>query len=173
MKALIEDLLEFSRVQSQVRTFTAVDMREVFDSAVASLGAAIAQSGAHVEAGSLPTVMGDATQLAQLMQNLIGNAIKFHGDSPPHVEVHAEQNGAYWEFSVRDKGIGMDPQYSERIFDVFRRLHTEDEFPGTGIGLAICRRVVERHGGQIWVESQPEVGSVFLFTIPKEGESIL
>ena len=119
-----------------------------------------------VEHDRLPIVMGDKLQFGQLLQNLIGNAIKYHGDEPPRVHVSAEQKGHEWVFSVRDNGIGIDPQYAERVFVIFQRLHTREEYAGTGIGLAICKKIVERHGGRIWVESQLGSGATFYFTIP-------
>ena len=127
---------------------------------------AIQESGAVVEHHRLPIVMGDKLQFGQLLQNLIGNAIKYHGDEPPRVHVSAEQKGHEWVFSVRDNGIGIDPQYAERVFVIFQRLHTREEHAGTGIGLAICHKIVERHGGRIWVESQLGSGATFFFTIP-------
>jgi light-regulated signal transduction histidine kinase (bacteriophytochrome) len=109
--------------------------------------------------------------LTQLFQNLIGNAVKFHGEEAPRVEVSAQRNGNEWVFAVRDNGIGIEPEYQKRIFGIFQRLHTRKEHPGTGIGLAVCKKIVERHGGRIWVESQPHQGAAFYFTIPDQGGS--
>ncbi len=138
----------------------------VFDQALANLKVPIEESGAVVDRGPLPTVMADKLQIGQLLQNLIGNAIKYHGDEPPRVHVSAEQEGNEWVFSVRDNGIGIDPQFAERIFVIFQRLHNREKYPGTGIGLAICKKIVERHGGRIWLESQVGSGATFYFTIP-------
>jgi signal transduction histidine kinase len=116
--------------------------------------------------------MADERQLVQVLQNLISNAIKFRADAPPRIHVSAEEREDEWEFAVRDNGIGIDPSHADRIFEIFKRLHTRAEYPGTGIGLAICKKTVERHGGRIWVESQPGQGSTFRFTLPKvEGEA--
>jgi light-regulated signal transduction histidine kinase (bacteriophytochrome) len=120
-----------------------------------------------VTCGELPVVMGDRSQFVQLMQNLIGNGLKYHGGQSPQVHVSAERHGKEWTFSVRDNGIGIEPKYYERIFEIFKRLHGQNEYPGTGIGLAVCRRVVNRHGGRIWVESGTGHGSVFHFTLPE------
>jgi signal transduction histidine kinase len=166
MQALINALLSYSRIGTKSKAFQPTDCDEVFGTALKNLQVAIAESRATVTSGRLPTVLGDGTQLAQLFQNLIANAIKFRGDKAPVVRVSAEQQGNEWLFSFRDEGIGIDPQYSERIFVIFQRLHSKEEYPGTGIGLALCKKIVERHGGRIWVESEPGRGSDFRFTIP-------
>lgn len=165
MQDLINALLAYSRVGRRGKDFEPTDCQAVFGRAVADLRAAIEKSGAVVTRDPLPTVMADATQLAQLFQNLIGNAIKFRSDKQPEVNVGAERKDYEWQFSVQDNGIGINPDYHQRIFSIFERLHGT-EYPGTGIGLAICKKIVERHGGRIWVESQPGKGSTFYFTIP-------
>jgi PAS domain S-box-containing protein len=165
MQTLIRDLLAYSRVDSRSRPFAAVSVQEVFNDAVAALDSSIADAKGQVTCGELPVITGDRSQLVQLMQNLIGNGLKYHGDKTPQVHVSAERKGQEWVFSVRDNGIGIEPKYYERIFEIFKRLHDQNEYPGTGIGLAVCRRVANRHGGRIWVESEPGCGSVFYFTI--------
>lgn len=165
MHALIHDLLEYSRVESRGRSFGPAEVQEVMDAALANLKVAIEESGARISSRNLPRVNGDSVQLTQLFQNLIGNAIKFRRAEPPVIEVSAERHGSEWCFCVRDNGIGIDPKHFERIFVVFQRLHTRQEYPGTGMGLAICKRIVERHGGRIWVESAPGEGSKFCFTL--------
>ena len=172
MQGLINDLLAYSRVGTRAKGIEPTDCTAGLDQALANLKAAIEKSGAVVTHDPLPTVMADDLQLVQLLQNLIGNAIKFHVEKPPCIHVSAEQKGSEWVFSVRDNGIGIDPQYAERIFVIFQRLHTREEYPGTGIGLAICRKIVERRGGRIWVESQPGIGSTFYFTIPIGGNGL-
>ena len=172
MQRLINDLLTYSRVGTHGKGFESTDCTAVLEQALANLKAAIEQSDAVVTHDPLPTVMADNLQLVQLFQNLIGNAIKFHGEEPPRVHVSAEQKGNEWVFSVRDNGIGIDPRYTERLFILFQRLHTREEYPGTGIGLAICKKIAERHGGRIWVESQPGMGSTFYFTIPIGGNGL-
>jgi light-regulated signal transduction histidine kinase (bacteriophytochrome) len=179
MKVLIDDLLEFSRVGSRGKPFEPTRCGEVMEQVISDLEGAIEESGGKVTWEALPTVMADATQLAQLLRNLVGNGIKFRGEAPPHVHISAElaDSGAglseaqqsprgEWLFSVRDNGIGIAPKYYERIFQMFERLHHRSEYPGTGIGLAICQKIVERHGGRIWVESELGEGSTFYFTIP-------
>ncbi len=167
MQALINDLLAYSRVGSRVKQFPPTDFAAAFDLALANLRTAIEEGGAVVTRGPLPTLLADKLQVGQLLQNLIGNALKYRGPEPPRVHVAAERAGDddEWTFSVRDNGIGIDPQYAERIFVIFQRLHTREEFSGTGIGLAICQKIVERHGGRIWVESQLGSGATFFFTI--------
>jgi PAS domain S-box-containing protein len=172
MQGLINDLLAYSRVGTRTKGLEPADCTAVLDQALANLKAAIEQSGAVVTHDPLPTVMADKLQLIQLFQNLIGNAIKFHVEAPPRVHVSAENQGNEWVFSVRDNGIGIDPKYAERIFVIFQRLHTREEYPGTGIGLAICKKIVDRRGGRIWVESQPGMGAAFYFTIPKGGNEL-
>ncbi|HEX2025711.1 MAG TPA: ATP-binding protein [Actinomycetota bacterium] len=168
MQALINDLLQYSRVGTKGREPQPTDVQQALDQALRNLGKTLDESGARVEAEPLPTVPADEGQLVQLFQNLIGNAVKFQGDEPPRVRVEAERRNGEWEFSVADNGIGIDPDYGEQIFEIFQRLHTREEFAGTGIGLAICRKIVDRHGGRIWVESTPGHGSTFRFTIPAE-----
>jgi len=167
MKALINALLAYSRVETKGKEFESTDCEAILDSTLSTLQAAIEESQAVVSRDPLPTVMADPTQLDQLFQNLIGNGIKFRGVEPPRIHVSSERNGKEWIFSVRDHGIGIDPQYADRIFVMFQRLHTKGEYPGTGIGLAVCKKIVERHGGRIWVESQPGQGAIFYFTVPQ------
>jgi len=128
----------------------------------------IKESGVRVTHGPLPEVMGDDTQLVQLFQNLVGNAVKFRSAASPQIHISSAPADGHWQFSVKDNGIGIDPAQFERIFQIFQRLHTRSEYPGTGIGLAVCKRIVERHGGRIWVESQPGQGSTFSFTLPRK-----
>ena len=168
MKQLIEDLLAYSRVGTKGKQFRELELEAPLKRAVANLRAAIEESGASVTWDALPRVQADDVQLAQLFQNLIGNALKFRGAAAPQVRVSAVEEEEHWKISVSDNGIGIEPQYFERIFMVFQRLHTKGDYPGTGIGLAICKKVVERHGGRIWVESALGEGSRFHFTLPKD-----
>ncbi len=171
MRRLINDLLELSRVGTRGKDFQTTDCEAMYDRALVNLQALVEDSGALVTHDRLPTVMGDGTQLGQLFQNLIGNAIKFRRDDEQlTVHVGAERQDGNWVISVRDNGIGIDPQYAERIFVVFQRLHGKGHRPGTGIGLAVCKKIVERHGGRIWVTSLPNEGSTFNFTLPINEE---
>ena len=172
MQRLINDLLAYSRVGTQSKALEPTDSEVVLEQVLANLQATVAESDAVVTHDALPTVLADETQLAQLFQNLVGNALKFHNAQPPQVHISAERKGQEWLFSVRDNGIGLEPQYAERIFIIFQRLHSKADYPGTGIGLAICKRIVERHGGRIWLESQPGQGATFYFTLPatRNGE---
>jgi len=166
MQRLINDLLTYSRLTTRAHPFQPTDCNQVVHEVVEVLQPVIEESGARVTHESLPTILADAGQLLQLFQNLIGNAIKFHDHRPPEVRVDAQRTDKGWLFSVKDNGIGIDPQYGERIFLIFQRLHTMDQYPGTGIGLAICKKIVERHGGHIWVESAPGQGTTFYFNLP-------
>jgi PAS domain S-box-containing protein len=169
MKILINDLLAYSRVGTRTKSFVPTDCQDVLQQVLHNLIIALEEAGALVTTDPLPTVSGDSVQLEQLLQNLIANAVKFRGGQPPQVHVSAERHNGDWLFSVRDNGIGFAPQYQERIFTVFQRLHSAAQYPGTGIGLAICKKIVERHGGRIWAESQPGQGATFYFTLPAEN----
>jgi PAS domain S-box-containing protein len=169
-QSLINDLLAFSRLESRPVAPAPTPCEAVLENTLVDLRAVIEETGAHVTHDPLPVVLGNETQLGQLFRNLIGNAVKFHGPEPPCVHVSAEQVADAWRFSVRDNGIGIDPEFADDIFVIFRRLHTGSEYPGTGIGLAIAKKIVERHGGRIWVESELARGATFYFTIPVNGE---
>ena len=166
MQMFIKDLLEYSQVGAKEKKFKPTDCSSVVQKAVGNLQAAIEESNAVVTYDELPTVMVDTPQMISLLQNLIDNAIKFRSEDSPRIYISAERKGDEWVFSIRDNGIGIDPKDSERIFGMFQRLHGSTDYPGTGIGLAICKRIIERHGGRIWVESKIEKGSTFYFTIP-------
>jgi PAS domain S-box-containing protein len=171
MERLIDDLLLYSRAGTRGARLELVDCNEVIERVLANLKSSIDEVGAVITRDHLPSLFTDAQQLGQVFQNLIGNAVKYHGTDPPRIHVAARRQPGEWIFSVRDNGIGIDPKHAERIFVVFQRLHTRDEYPGTGIGLAICKKIVERHGGQIWVESQPGRGASFLFSMPDSAEA--
>jgi len=170
MQQLINDLLTYSRVGTRGREFEPTDCEIILQQSLKNLQIAVEEKQAIVSHDPLPTVMADHVQLGQLFQNLIGNAIKFQGPEPPHVHVSESRNGNGWVFSVRDNGIGIAPEYAERIFGIFQRLHSLEKYPGTGIGLAVCKKIVEHHGGRIWVESKPGKGATFYFTLPGKGE---
>jgi light-regulated signal transduction histidine kinase (bacteriophytochrome) len=166
MHNMINDLLSYSRLDTQSEPLGSCDMSQMLGLAQSNLLAAISEQHAKITHDVLPVVQADATQIVQLFQNLIANAIKFHGNEPPRVHVGAQQRDSEWEFTVRDNGIGIDPRHADTVFQIFKRLHTSDRYPGTGIGLAVCKRIVERHGGRIWVERNADQGSTFHFTLP-------
>ncbi len=170
MQALVNDLLLYSRVTTRGMEFALTDTNDVLQEALANLDVAVAESNACVTHDLLPTAYGDTKQLARLFQNLIGNAIKYRGEDPPEVHVSVLKKGDEWVFSVRDNGIGIAPEYAERIFVIFQRLHTREEYGGTGIGLSVCKKIVERHGGRIWVESEEGCGATFYFSLPQVTE---
>jgi light-regulated signal transduction histidine kinase (bacteriophytochrome) len=167
MQALINDLLAYSRVGTRGGRLEPVDAGEVLERVLRALGPSIEDAGARITHDPLPTVRMDPLQLDQLLQNLVANAIKFRGEEPPHVHLSARDAGDAWEFSVRDNGIGIAPEFADRIFVIFQRLHGRNEYPGTGIGLSICKKIVERHGGRIWLHSTLGHGTTFYFTLPK------
>jgi signal transduction histidine kinase len=169
MHCLINGLLSFSRVEAAPRTMGPVDAGRVVQQVLHDLRALMDETQATVEVGPLPVLTANETQLGQVFLNLIANALKFRGPQSPHVEISAAREGSGWTFAVADNGIGMEAQYHERIFELFRRLHGPERYPGTGIGLAVCKKIVERYGGRIWVESEPGLGSVFRFRIPDQA----
>jgi len=171
MQRLINDMLAVSRVGTRGKEFAPTALAAVMQRVLANLKAAMDESGAQIRVEALPEVWADASQMELLLQNLVSNAIKFHGDAQPSIDITAMRTQDGWQITVADRGIGIDPKYAERIFIIFQRLHTVADYPGTGIGLAICKRIVERHGGRIWVSSEPGRGSSFCFTLP-DGEEI-
>ncbi len=172
MKALVDDLMEYSRIDSAVKPFTSVDMNSVVATVLNYLRMSIAEGNADITVDPLPTVIADTSQMVQVMQNLLANAIKFCRPGGVQIHISCEENGNEWVFSVRDNGIGIDAKDSDRIFRMFQRLHTRLEYPGTGIGLAITKKIVERHGGRIWFESELGMGTTFLFTIPRKRSEL-
>jgi light-regulated signal transduction histidine kinase (bacteriophytochrome)/HAMP domain-containing protein len=167
IQQLIQDLLEYSRIDTRSGDLGQIDCNNILREALINMGSTIKESNADITNDNLPTIIGDHSQMAQVFQNLIGNAIKFRNEREPRVHVSTKEEKNEWVFSIQDNGIGIEPEYLERIFVVFQRLHSQSEYSGTGIGLAICKKIVERHGGRIWVESEPGRGSTFSFTIPK------
>jgi light-regulated signal transduction histidine kinase (bacteriophytochrome) len=167
MQQMIQDLLTYSRAGREENTLEPISMEAVLKETLVTLDPVIQESGAAISYNSLPTVLAQPAQIRQLLQNLLSNALKFRGDKPPRVHVSAKQQDQGWVFAVRDNGIGLDSQYADRIFVLFQRLHGVGTYPGTGIGLALCKKIVERHGGHIWVESQPGHGATFFFTLPQ------
>jgi signal transduction histidine kinase len=172
MQVLIDDLLQYSRITSQGRPPERSAAGEALALGILNLQGAIRESAAVITQDPLPLVDADASQLAMLFQNLLGNAIKFRGPAPPRIHIAAAREDRVWHFTVTDDGIGIDPKHHQRIFEIFQRLHTRAEYPGTGIGLALCKRIVERHGGRIWVGSQPGQGATFHFTLPCAGDQL-
>lgn len=166
MRKLIDDLLMYSRVSTRGEAFDVTSCETVLDNALANLSVSLSESGAILTRNAMPTLSGDRSQLTQLFQNLIGNAIKFRGGRAPKIDVKAERAGDGWTFSVEDNGIGIEPEYIDQLFVIFKRLHSRSEYPGTGIGLAICKKIVERHGGRISVSSVPGERTTFTFNIP-------
>jgi light-regulated signal transduction histidine kinase (bacteriophytochrome) len=166
MRELVNDLLAYSRVDSRPMKVEEVDLNKAIEEVVKDLHVAIRETNAEIIIEQLPTITADRMRIKQVFQNLITNAIKFHKGEPPKVEISAQRLGSEWEFAVKDNGIGIDPAYQDKIFEMFQRLHTKEEYPGTGIGLAIAKKIVERQGGRIWVDSEPGKGSTFFFTLP-------
>jgi len=166
MKYLIDDLLEYSRVTSQAKEFENIELEKVLEYVLSNLSIPIVENNINITYNSLPTVFADKNQMLQVFQNLITNAIKFRGKESPKIDITAQKGEKEWIFAVKDNGIGINPNHQKQIFEVFKRLHTREEYPGTGIGLSIVQKIIERHGGRIWVESEPGKGSKFYFTIP-------
>jgi light-regulated signal transduction histidine kinase (bacteriophytochrome) len=167
MQALISDLLRYAHVGATERKMEPVDLQRVFEQTLENLDVRITELDADISHDVLPTVLADASLIGQVFQNLISNAIKFHGDDPPRVHVGAIKEEDRWILSVKDNGIGFDPAQTARLFNIFQRLHTNSEYPGTGIGLAICKKIIEQHGGRLWAESEPGRGSAFSFSLPE------
>src|SRR5262245_4387876 len=166
MSQLLQDLLSYARLEAGQDTRAPTDLERVVADTLQILQPAITESGATVTHGRLPTVVADGRQIGQVVQNLLSNALKFRGPEPPRVQLWARRQGAEWIIAVQDNGIGIEPRYAQRIFGMFERLHTRTAYSGSGIGLAICKRIIERHGGRIWVESEPGKGATFFFTLP-------
>jgi len=169
MQTLINDLLAYSRIGMPDQIWQATAIQAVLDEALRNLDGVIAANQAVIDHAILPTVPGNATQLVMLFQNLISNAIKFHGAEPPRIQITAQDRDSEWLFTIKDNGIGIEPQHAARVFIIFQRLHTREEYPGTGIGLAICQRITHQHGGKIWFESTPGDDTTFFFTLSKHN----
>ncbi|MBI3131566.1 MAG: hypothetical protein HYZ13_09600 [Acidobacteria bacterium] len=169
MQVMIQDLLAYARLSNTMEGTQRIHLEDALDAALANLSLAVKEAAPTIRRFPLPVVMGDLSHLTLLYQNLLANALKFrHPGRPLELTLGAEREGGHWRCSVKDNGIGFDPQYAERIFTIFQRLHSRAEYPGNGIGLAFCKKIVERHGGRIWVESTPNQGTTFLFTLPMD-----
>lgn len=162
---MINGLLEYSRVDSRGKSFELIDCETLFERALLNLEVTIKENNTTITHDTLPTVMADSSQLLQVFQNLISNAIKFHGTESPRIHISARRNENEWIFSVHDNGIGIEQEYTKQLFNIFKRLHGR-EYPGIGLGLSICKKIINRHNGRIWLESEPGKGSTFYFTIP-------
>ncbi|MGQ0698789.1 MAG: ATP-binding protein [Panacagrimonas sp.] len=172
MQRMIVDLLDYSRLGHNPRSFQTMQLRDALDAALSLLQASVQELHAEFDIAELPTLQGDSQQLTQLFQNLIGNALKFHGEAAPHIAISSERVGNEWIVAVRDNGIGIPPEQAAEVFQIFRRLHSQEQYPGTGIGLAVCKRIVERHRGRIWAEPNAEgPGSTFRFSLPASGDA--
>jgi light-regulated signal transduction histidine kinase (bacteriophytochrome) len=169
MKTLINDILAYSRITTRGREFANTDFNAVINQVIRDMEMIIDDNAAEIDCEALPTIPADNIQMCQLFQNLIGNAIKYRSNEAPKIHISARKQESEWVFSVADNGIGIEQEYLQRIFIIFQRLHARDEYHGTGIGLAVCKKIVERHGGRIWVESEPGKGSTFYFTLPDKG----
>jgi two-component system, sensor histidine kinase and response regulator len=168
MRTLMNDLLQYARVESQTKAVTLTDCHQLILQVLQDLRLSIEETGAQITCDPLPTVYADQRRLAQVLRNLLSNALKYHGPQPVRIHISASQKEGEWHFQVHDNGIGIDPQFAERIFVIFQRLHLRHEYPGTGIGLAMCKKIIEQHGGRIWVESRLGEGATFFFTLPME-----
>ncbi|NLX03672.1 MAG: PAS domain S-box protein [Phycisphaerae bacterium] len=166
MQALVKDLLDYSRLTTRAQEPQPIEAADVVAAVLENLRMTIDETHARVDVGELPAVLADPTHLLQVFQNLIENALKFRSEAPPHIRIAARRADGWWQFDVADNGIGMDPQYFDKIFVIFQRLHNRQKYPGTGIGLALCKKIIERHGGKIWVDSQPGQGTTVHFTLP-------
>jgi chemotaxis family two-component system sensor kinase Cph1 len=172
MHQIINDLLTYSRLNTRKEPLAPMKLEDALQRAMQNLSYVLEESGGGVRYDEMPTIVADESQMTQLFQNIIGNAMKFHGEEAPQVEISAARKGNDWIFSVRDNGIGIDPKYKDRIFEIFQRLHTNEEYPGTGIGLAIAKKIVERHEGRIWMESEPGKGTTINFTLPVDAKNL-
>jgi light-regulated signal transduction histidine kinase (bacteriophytochrome) len=172
MGNLIKDLLKYSKVTSQAKKFEKVDLNIIYNEVLNDIQILVDEKKAKITATKLPCVHADPTQMHQLLQNLVVNAMKFHSDKTPEVEICAEKNHNKWIFSIKDNGIGIDKSSYDRIFHIFQRLHEKEKYPGTGIGLAICKKIVEHHGGKIWLESEPGKGTTFYFSLPEHNSLV-